>query len=50
MTDSTICVLAGDIGGTSTRLAVFNVCGQRLDMLAKASYPSQQYTSLDEML
>ena len=49
MTDSTICVLAGDIGGTSTRLAVFNVCGQRLDMLAKASYPSQQYTSLDEI-
>lgn len=50
MTDSTTCVLAGDIGGTSTRLAVFNVCGQQLETLAKASYPSQQYASLKDVI
>ena len=50
MTDSTTCVLAGDIGGTNTRLAVFNVCGQQLETLAKASYPSQQYASLRDVI
>ena len=50
MTDSTTCVLAGDIGGTSTRLAVFHVCGQQLETLAKASYPSQQYASLKDVI
>jgi len=43
-------VLAGDIGGTTTRLAVLNVSGRELDTLAKASYPSQQYTSLNEVI
>ncbi len=50
MTDSTTCVLAGDIGGTNTRLAVFNVAGQQLEILAKASYPSQQYASLKDVI
>ena len=50
MTDSTTCVLAGDIGGTNTRLAVFNVAGQHLETLAKTSYPSQQYASLQEVI
>ena len=27
MRDSTKCILAGDIGGTKTRLALFNVTG-----------------------
>ena len=50
MIDSTTCVLAGDIGGTNTRLAVFNVAGQQLKILAKASYPSQQYASLKDVI
>ena len=50
MIDSTTCVLAGDIGGTNTRLAGFNVCGQQLEKLAKASYPSQQYASLQDVI
>ena len=50
MTDSTTCVLAGDIGGTNTRLAVFNVTGQRLEKLTKTRYPSRQYDSLNAIL
>jgi glucokinase len=50
VSDSTTCVLAGDIGGTNTRLAVFNVCGQQLETLAKTSYPSQQYASLNNVI
>ena len=50
MSDSSTCVLAGDIGGTNTRLAIFNVSGgQQLEPLAKASYPSRQYRSLDDI-
>ncbi len=43
-------ILAGDIGGTTTRIAVLDVCGRELETLTKASYPSQQFTSLDEII
>ena len=43
-------VLAGDIGGTKTRLAVFDVEGTRLDTLCEASYPSGEYASLDAIV
>jgi len=43
-------VLAGDVGGTKTSLAVFEVEGTKLDMLALEKYPSQQYGSLDEIV
>ena len=43
-------VLAGDIGGTKTRLAVFDVEGARLDTLCEASYPSGEYVSLDAIV
>lgn len=43
-------VLAGDIGGTKTRLAVFDVGGTRLDTLCEASYPSGEYASLDAIV
>ena len=43
-------VLAGDVGGTKTSLAVFEVDGTRLEMLALEKYPSQQYGSLDEVV
>jgi glucokinase len=44
------CVLAGDVGGTNTRLAVFNVRDLHTQLLVKANYPSQEYTSLDDIL
>jgi glucokinase len=43
-------ILAGDIGGTTTRLAVFTVSGHQLETLTKISYPSQQYASLNEII
>ncbi|HEX5463169.1 MAG TPA: glucokinase [Burkholderiales bacterium] len=39
-------ILAGDIGGTSTRLALFKADGGRLTMVANQTYPSADYDSL----
>lgn len=50
MSDSTTRVLAGDIGGTNTRLAICDVSDQQLEILAKTSYPSQQYDSLNDII
>lgn len=50
MSNTTTCILTGDIGGTTTRLSVFTVSGHQLETLEKASYPSQQYTSLNEII
>ena len=50
MTHSTQRVLAGDIGGTNTRLALYDVNGRQLEMLAMQSYPSQQYDSLGSVM
>lgn len=43
-------VLAGDIGGTKTRLAVFEVEEERLETLFEQSYPSREYDSLDAIV
>jgi len=43
-------VLAGDIGGTKTSLALFEVTATKLDMLAMETWPSQDYASLDEII
>ena len=50
MTDSTYRVLAGDIGGTNTRLALYDVNGRRLEALAVQGYSSQQYDSLNAVM
>src|SRR5210317_943905 len=50
MSDSTQYVLAGDIGGTNTRLAVVNVSGRQPHITLKANYPSQEYASLGTVL
>lgn len=39
-------ILAGDIGGTSTRLAFFDVSAGRLRAAAEKTYPSAQYSGL----
>lgn len=43
-------VLAGDIGGTKTRLAVFEVEGVRLEAIVERAYPSRDYPSLDAIV
>jgi glucokinase len=43
-------ILAGDVGGTNTRLAWFEVSGGRLVPGATRAYPSQRHTSLDEIV
>ena len=44
------CVLAADIGGTSCRLAICRGNIHTFETIAEASYPSQQYQSLNEIL
>ncbi len=43
-------ILAGDIGGTNTRLALFAAEEGRLEAAAEATYPSRNYSSLDEIV
>jgi len=43
-------VLAGDIGGTSTRLAYFDTAGGRLTPLAESRFPSREAGSLVEIV
>jgi glucokinase len=43
-------ILAGDIGGTKTTLAVFEVHGSKFSPLVEKSYSSQQYPSFNELL
>ena len=43
-------VLAGDIGGTKTRLAVFDVTGTRLQTVAEEVYPSRDYRTFAEIV
>ncbi len=40
-------VLAGDIGGTSTRLALFEVAGEGLRRLDEERFPSRQFPGLE---
>lgn len=41
-------LLAGDIGGTNSRLALFERQPSRLRLIATADYPSSKYSGLDE--
>jgi glucokinase len=50
MNNPTKYVLAGDIGGTNTRLAVVNVSDPQPRIELKTNYPSQEYSSLDLVL
>lgn len=43
-------ILAGDIGGTKTNLALFSVAGEKLDPQVKKSFPSQKYSGLEPVL
>src|SRR5262249_13917813 len=43
-------ILAGDIGGTSTRLAVFEVRNNALRTVVERSYPSREHAGLREIV
>ena len=43
-------ILAGDIGGTSARLVLFEVEGERMESLAEASFPSRDYAGLGDIV
>ena len=43
-------VLAGDIGGTKTSLALFSVRGDKLRIEAERNFPSKQYSGLTPIL
>ncbi len=42
--------LAGDIGGTKTRLAVIGVCGTQVRVVHEAAYPSRNYAAFEALL
>jgi glucokinase len=43
-------ILAGDIGGTNTRLAFFTIAGDRLSSVVEETFPSREHSSLDEIV
>lgn len=47
---NSIRTLSGDIGGTKTRLAVVEVCGNRVRIEREVSYPSRDYAAFETLL
>ena len=43
-------ILAGDIGGTHTRLAVFTLEGERLTSISEETFPSRSHSGLTEIV
>lgn len=43
-------ILAGDVGGTKTNLALFSSQGGSLSLLAQAGYPSKRYEGLERIV
>jgi glucokinase len=43
-------ILAGDIGGTKTRLALFSIQGEKLQPELKKTFPSKQYRGLEPVV
>jgi glucokinase len=43
-------ILAGDIGGTKTRLALFSIQGEKLQPELKKTFPSKQYRGLEPLV
>jgi glucokinase len=43
-------ILAGDIGGTNTRLSLFRVTAGRLDAFAEKTYPSREHEGLNRIV
>jgi glucokinase len=43
-------ILAGDIGGTKTQLAIFSLQGEKLQSQLKKTFPSKQYSGLEPVV
>jgi glucokinase len=43
-------ILTGDIGGTNTRIALFDHVGGKLKLVRECIYPSQQHKGLDDIV
>ena len=43
-------VIAGDIGGTKTRLAIVNVIGTQVHVEHEVSYPSRDFATFEALL
>ena len=43
-------ILAGDVGGTNTRLAGFDLAAGALALRVEATYPSREFAGLDEIV
>ena len=43
-------ILAGDIGGTKTTLAIVDVTGERLNIITEQKYSSRDHANLDEII
>src|SRR5574337_66444 len=43
-------ILAGDIGGTKTVIGLFEEAGSRLRAIREDTFPSQSYSTLEEIL
>ncbi len=43
-------ILAGDIGGTNTRLALLEMEDQRPRVIVEQAFPSREHKSLDEIV
>ena len=50
MANNTLQVLSGDIGGTKTRMALFDVAGTKLRSLIERTYPSGDYATLNDII
>lgn len=47
---SNVNILAGDIGGTNVRLALYEATGERLDLLAEKSFASRDHPGFPEIV
>lgn len=43
-------ILAGDVGGTNTRLAFFEIRDEQLQRISERTYPSRERSSLDDIV
>jgi glucokinase len=50
MLSTPIRVICGDIGGTNSRLAIFGVDGERLDVERELTYASREFAGFEELL
>jgi glucokinase len=48
--DTSLTILAGDVGGTKTNIALYRVNAEGVSMLREGRYASQEYTSLADII